>query len=189
MATIQKRGDKYRAIVRKRGYTQTATFTRRRDAEAWAREVEVAIENGTLEAYDKLSFGDVLRRYLAEVTPTKKSARGKSCAWKRFYAISPFSRRGQWKSFRVAMWRSGVTGDGCRSAMEASTVSGIRYRRHGRTPRGCGVWRYRRTLSAWSPVLPLPHLAISASAPRSRKPSLRRWVMTASAHRSSSARR
>ena len=61
MATIQKRGEKYRAIVRKRGYTQTATFTRRRDAEAWAREVEVAIENGTLEAYDKLSFGDVLR--------------------------------------------------------------------------------------------------------------------------------
>ncbi|MDO4775825.1 MAG: site-specific integrase [Cardiobacteriaceae bacterium] len=74
MATIQKRGDKYRAIVRKRGYTQTATFTRKRDAEHWAREVEIAIENGTLEVYESLSFGDILRRYLAEVTPSKKSA-------------------------------------------------------------------------------------------------------------------
>lgn len=74
MATIQKRGDKYRAIVRKRGYTQTATFTRKRDAEHWAREVEIAIENGTLEVYESLSFGDVLRRYQAEVTPAKKSA-------------------------------------------------------------------------------------------------------------------
>lgn len=74
MATIQKRGDKYRAIVRKRGYTQTATFTRKRDAEHWAREVEIAIETGTLEVYESLSFGDILQRYLAEVTPTKKSA-------------------------------------------------------------------------------------------------------------------
>lgn len=74
MATIQKRGDKYRAIVRKRGYTQSATFTRKRDAESWAREVEVAIENGTLEVYESLSFGDILRRYLSEVTPRKKSA-------------------------------------------------------------------------------------------------------------------
>ena len=30
IATIQKRREKYRAIVRKRGYTQTATFTRQR---------------------------------------------------------------------------------------------------------------------------------------------------------------
>ena len=29
MATIQKRGGKYRAIVRKKGYTQAATFTRK----------------------------------------------------------------------------------------------------------------------------------------------------------------
>ena len=49
MATIQKRGDKYRVIVRKKGYTQTATFTRKRDAEAWAKQTEIAIENGTLE--------------------------------------------------------------------------------------------------------------------------------------------
>ena len=108
MATIQKRGDKYRAIVRKRGYTQTATFTRRRDAEAWAREVEVAIENGTLEAYDKLSFGDVLRRYLAEVTPTKKSARGEKLRLEAFLRDFPFLAQRSVEEFSrrdVAFWR------------------------------------------------------------------------------------
>lgn len=75
MATIQRRGDKYRALVRKKGYTQTATFTRKRDAEAWAKQTEIAIENGTLEVYDDLSFADILRRYLEEVTPSKKGAR------------------------------------------------------------------------------------------------------------------
>lgn len=108
MATIQKRGEKYRAIVRKRGYTQTATFTRRRDAEAWAREVEVAIENGTLEAYDKLSFGDVLHRYLVEVVPLKKSARNERLRLEAFLrdfphlaqkSVEGFSRRD------VALWR------------------------------------------------------------------------------------
>lgn len=108
MATIQKRGDKYRAIVRKRGYTQTATFTRRRDAEAWAREVEVAIENGTLEAYDKLSFGDVLRRYLVEVPPTKKSARGEKLRLEAFLRDFPFLAQRSVEEFSrrdVAFWR------------------------------------------------------------------------------------
>lgn len=90
MATIQKRGDKYRAIVRKRGYTQTATFTRKRDAEHWAREVEIAIENGTLEVYESLSFGDVLRRYQAEVSPAKKKRRQGSVAFASLF--TGFSR-------------------------------------------------------------------------------------------------
>ena len=89
MATIQKRGDKYRVIVRKKGYTQTATFTRKRDAEAWAKQTEIAIENGTLEVYDDLSFADIVRRYLAEVTPTKKSARNESLRLSAFLRDYP----------------------------------------------------------------------------------------------------
>ena len=34
MATYQKRGDKWRVIVRKKGITQSATFTLKKDAEA-----------------------------------------------------------------------------------------------------------------------------------------------------------
>lgn len=108
MATIQKGGDKYRAIVRKKGYTQTATFTRKRDAEHWAREVEVAIETKTLEVYDNLTFADLLQRYLREVTPTKKGADSESLRLNRFlrdypqYANKPiehFTKRD------VALWR------------------------------------------------------------------------------------
>lgn len=92
MATIQKRGDKYRAIVRKKGYTQTATFTRKRDAEHWAREVEVAIETNTLELYEHLTFGDILRRYKAEVTPTKKARVMRHCVFRLFFGIFPVWR-------------------------------------------------------------------------------------------------
>lgn len=108
MATIQKRSGKYRAIVRKHGRTLTATFTRKKDAEHWARETEIAIETGTLEVYESLTFGDVINRYMREVTPTKKSARDETLRLKRFMRenagmtnrpIDKLTRRD------VALWR------------------------------------------------------------------------------------
>ncbi|MDQ2696637.1 MAG: site-specific integrase, partial [Pseudomonadota bacterium] len=47
MATIQKRGDKYRVRVRKQGQgTVCKTFNLKKDAEAWARKVESEMERG-----------------------------------------------------------------------------------------------------------------------------------------------
>ena len=110
MATIQKRGDKYRALVRKKGYTQTATFTRKRDAEAWAKQMEIAIEQGTLEVYDNLSFADILRRYLAEVTPTKKGARNERLRLSAFLQDYPRVANKPVEELNrrdVALWRDG----------------------------------------------------------------------------------
>lgn len=108
MATIQKRGEKYRAIVRKKGYTQTATFTRKRDAEAWAKEVEIAIENGVLEVYDDLSFADVIKRYLKEVTPSKKSAKRETLIFNFFLKNFPriaTKPLGDINKRDIALWR------------------------------------------------------------------------------------
>ena len=45
MATIQKRGDKYRVQIRKQGQKPlTQTFTTRKDAQAWAKKIESEIE-------------------------------------------------------------------------------------------------------------------------------------------------
>lgn len=52
MATIQKRDGKYRAIVRKNGVTKSKTFTLKKSAEAWARQCEIDIENGTIQDAD-----------------------------------------------------------------------------------------------------------------------------------------
>jgi integrase len=67
MATFQKRGDRWRAQVRKKGYPPLSkTFTTKARAERWARETESKIEGGTFEdrrALDQQTFGELLDRY------------------------------------------------------------------------------------------------------------------------------
>jgi integrase len=56
------------------------TFSTKRDAEAWARSVETAIERGELPR-ERISFPslhELLCRYREEVTPTKRSCRVES---------------------------------------------------------------------------------------------------------------
>lgn len=84
MATYQKRGKRIRAIIRKNGITQSKTFSLKKDAEAWAKQIEVAIETQEFQRYHDDLFGDVIRRYLSEVTPTKKSAQRETIHLKKF---------------------------------------------------------------------------------------------------------
>lgn len=79
MATIRKRGDKWQVQVRRQGYPpMSKSFINKRDGEAWAREMERKIERG--EAVEPrtpsvaMTVGDLLDRYLSEVTPSKRSA-------------------------------------------------------------------------------------------------------------------
>lgn len=76
MATIEKHGPSWRAIVRRRGYPpQRQTFKYKVQAEAWAREIE--------QAMDKLEFvlpsvklvRDLFVRYKDEVSPKKRGAK------------------------------------------------------------------------------------------------------------------
>ncbi len=53
MATITKRGDRWQARVRKKGFTdQTKTFANKTSAQRWVRHTEVQIETHGL-AKDK----------------------------------------------------------------------------------------------------------------------------------------
>lgn len=79
MATLVKTpSGTWKAVIRKNGWPTTAkTFRTKRDAEDWSRRTEdemvrgVYIQRGTSE---RLTFDAALDRYLAEVTPTKKTA-------------------------------------------------------------------------------------------------------------------
>ncbi|WP_291511649.1 site-specific integrase [Acidithiobacillus sp.] len=83
MATITPRKDQdgnvigYQVHVRKRGYpTQTKTFRRKRDAEAWARLIESEMERGLWRdrsESESTTLEECIQRYLAEVTPGKKN--------------------------------------------------------------------------------------------------------------------
>jgi len=79
MATITKRGGGWFAQIRRKGYpTQYKTFRLKADAVAWAREREGAIDGGAVPRGSRgltaTTLGAVLRRYIREVTPTKRSA-------------------------------------------------------------------------------------------------------------------
>ena len=78
MATITKRGNGWSVQVRRKGFSaQYRTFRLKREAEAWARMQEAGVDRQDapidLRALRRMTLGDVLRRYIAEITPRKRS--------------------------------------------------------------------------------------------------------------------
>ena len=76
MANFRKRGSKWQVQVRRAGFpSQTKTFERKDEAQAWARNREVAFDKAEAGVYSppKNRLSDILARYLRDITPTKKS--------------------------------------------------------------------------------------------------------------------
>jgi integrase len=78
MATISKRGSGWFAQVRRKGYPhEHKSFTSRREAVAWARNKEAELDAiapaSNPNAARQTTLGDLVRRYVAEVTPRKRS--------------------------------------------------------------------------------------------------------------------
>lgn len=79
MATIRKKGEyQWHVQIRRKGHpAQTRTLNTRADAEAWARDVESAMDKGvfrsTVEA-EQTTLSAALDRYEREVLPSKKGA-------------------------------------------------------------------------------------------------------------------
>lgn len=78
MASFRQHGNGWQARVRRRGQPdQTKTFPTKADAEKWARSIESLIDRGVFASLDeaqRTTLGDVIQRYLAEVTPSMKGA-------------------------------------------------------------------------------------------------------------------
>jgi len=79
MASFRFHGNRWQARVRRAGYpVQTCSFLTKADAERWARSVEVQIDRGTYENpsnAQQVSLGDLIDRYVREVTPRMKGAK------------------------------------------------------------------------------------------------------------------
>lgn len=73
MASIRKYKNGWRAFVRRKGVSKTATFTTKREAQDWATKTELLILAES-EGKVKRPFRDLLVRYLTEVTPMKRNA-------------------------------------------------------------------------------------------------------------------
>lgn len=79
MATIIQRNGKWRVQIRMKGVSRSSTFERASDAKAWAARVESQIMDGIQgNAPRNTVFGDIVQRYLREITPSKRGAREES---------------------------------------------------------------------------------------------------------------
>jgi integrase len=78
MASFRQHGNGWQGRIRRRGYPDiTKTFETKADAEMWARSVESEIDKGqfvNVNEAQHTTLGDVIARYLVEVTPTMKGA-------------------------------------------------------------------------------------------------------------------
>ena len=111
MATIQRRGARWRAQVRRRGLPPLSkTFEQHEEATRWAQTVEGRLAVGDvldLSEARRTTLGEALERYLAEVTPLKKGAKQERVriqAWLR----DPLAGRplASIRSMDIAAWRN-----------------------------------------------------------------------------------
>ncbi|MBP0116258.1 hypothetical protein [Bradyrhizobium vignae] len=80
MATIRQRGKKWQVQVRRAGSGAVSkSFLRRKDAEAWARQMEIRADRSELPAdsgvLKTVSLADLIARYRKEVTPKKRGGK------------------------------------------------------------------------------------------------------------------
>lgn len=77
MATIRKRGElQWQAIVKRKGHPlQSKTWNTRKEAEAWARQIESEMDRGVFVSraeVERTTLHDLIERYRAEVLPSKR---------------------------------------------------------------------------------------------------------------------
>jgi hypothetical protein len=90
MATIRKRGEHYHVQIRKTGLPPlTKSFTRKSDAQIWAKTIESKMERGvflnTSEA-EQTTLAALIERYERDILPTKRSRQAVSSHLRRLAA-------------------------------------------------------------------------------------------------------
>jgi integrase len=110
MASFRKRSNDWQARIRRKGYPDiTKTFSKRSDANAWARQVENDIDKGSfvsrVEA-ENTTLSELLNRYLNEITPNKKHFKIEACRIKAWLK-NPLSQRylSTLRTTDFALWR------------------------------------------------------------------------------------
>jgi integrase len=79
MASIRQRSGVWQARVRRKGYPEeVASFDTKAEAQKWARSIESGMDQGShrsIRDAEDLLLADVLKRYMKEVTPSKRGAK------------------------------------------------------------------------------------------------------------------
>lgn len=78
MATIIKRGEKWRVQIVKKGIRKSATFATKAEANRWALSIESQIDAGEYSPVPKMTFAELIDKYVEEVTVNKGGARSEA---------------------------------------------------------------------------------------------------------------
>lgn len=110
MATFEKVGKRWKAVIRKKGYPKrTKTFDTKKEASAWAVTYENTLAQGIDESLIKgITFEVLIRRYLAEETIKKKTAYNESLTLNKFLSDFPHITKkhiNDVSAFDIAQWR------------------------------------------------------------------------------------
>ena len=113
MASIGKRGNRWRVQVRRNGVSKTQYFSSHKEARSWADRFEGMLVNDLLPAQHILHLDETLKRYRDEVTPTKRSRSSESYRIGKWLK-DPVARRSMSdiNSADIARWRDQQINEG-----------------------------------------------------------------------------
>src|SRR5262245_19073703 len=97
MPTIRKRGHKYQVQIRRLGLRSASrSFHQLRDAQAWARHMELQADRHDLlpdhKVLQQVTLGELVARYRDTITPSKRTARAERIVLNAFLR-HPICRR------------------------------------------------------------------------------------------------
>lgn len=75
MATIEKRGARWRVRVRTNGIDKSESFRTKAECLAWAAQREAEVSNQKLGRIPDNTFAEMLRKYIKEVAESKGGSR------------------------------------------------------------------------------------------------------------------
>jgi integrase len=107
MASIRKRGNKYEVrICRNNHPTHSKSFLTLKDAQSWAKRIEVSLDRGEAIGTQRAPLSDLIERYRLNITPTKKGAYAEGLRLKAWLK-HPFAKRDAHsiKATEIAEWR------------------------------------------------------------------------------------
>lgn len=91
MATYIKRGSRWQARIRLRGFAISETFNTKGQAQAWVTQVESDILSGRYQTGSGKTLADAINRYIADYLPAKKAYRAEYSMLTRFLA-EPYAK-------------------------------------------------------------------------------------------------
>ena len=130
MATIRQRQNKsWQVIIRRKGFPQQSkVFIKKDDAVRWARFIEAECDRGWVKNYAQLDstlFSDLIRRYLEEISPTKRSYKRELSRLKLINSqLGPYSLS-QLNPEKIALFRDLRLSEGCSGATVVKDINSI----------------------------------------------------------------